>query len=955
MAYGLKQKFPLLQKFLAVLCLLLFPFFLLKVTLNSFYSLNKTETRRQLLDKARKKLIQLSEMADGARYFHLLFAANLEKIPTGSDQLRKLEKRINGLKKRFPGELEFVVWNDNNQLNRDLTDNPGFVVFLNRLNLFFQDLQKLVVDLFPGELLVNSELKKQVRSFRRIVGPFIPAVKIAASFVPTSKKKCFQMHAKGKRAYGWYTRQPGYSIFAYISHRLINSMAGAKILCHSNNRKGDNFKMLVLQEDQQKIFPVVSESLKNQIQVNMGKLDQLVPPELIESEGFHFSFQSLRPGWWGVVLTRTGYLKTIDQMPNLLLFRIGAILVLLIFVLRCFFMVNANPFASIRFKLMAVFGYTVAIPMMIFSTVGFEYFSQRIEKTESDSKIRLIQTLNSIDMRFENYLHRQTEKLNSSIDSLIKNEKGLTVNSKKWNKFGEELKKTFKATAFLLIDAEGNDVYNRKFSKDYVDASFPKTLGAEILDLLNDRSVSKLKNPKVMVEQSVLSFKKTRRKINPMALVERQFFFYIRDLQLKSRFHSELCLQIYWDLRSLQSEFFKEIEQDFSLNKDLLPMVYFGDTGAILPQQSQSYELVNFLKKVDIGGAQSERINFKDRNYLAAGFRGSFMEKSVIAVLYDYSALAMADLELKKTISGLLFLALVFSLSLYLILSHQILLPVERLAVGVEKVGQLDFNYRVKLESENEFGRLANSINHTLENLGELEIAKVVQEALLPETGIDNEHFRVIGATLSMNKLGGDYYDFFVEDNGDVILFMADAAGHGIQAALMMAMAKSVLLIDDQKNRSDAELMNNLNQTFFHLRESAIKTMMTGQLVRIGKEGAKLYNAGHCYPFVLASDSQEIIEISQGSFPFGYSKKRVFSPVEFSFAAGSYLLMITDGIIESRSNLGETLGIEGFKKIIRLSFDSDPEIFFSKLLEMIKSWQPMQEDDLTIVLVCRKK
>ncbi|MFZ5952572.1 MAG: SpoIIE family protein phosphatase [Candidatus Rifleibacteriota bacterium] len=955
MAYGLRQKFPFLQKFFAVLCLVLFPFFLLKVTLNSYYSLKKTETHRQLLDQARKKLIQLSEMADGARYFHLLFVANLEKIPSGSDQLQKLSKRLKSLKNRFPGELEFVVWNDNNQLNRELTDNPGFVVFLNRLNLFFQDLQKLVIDLFPGELLVTSELKKQVRSFRRLVGPFIPAVKIAASFVPTSKKKCFQMHAKGKRAYGWYTRQPGYSIFAYISHRLINSMAGAKELCHKNNRKGDDLKILLLQEEQEKIFPLVSEKLKNQIQINIGKLDQLVPPELIESEGLHFSFQNLRPGWWGIVFTDIGHLRKIDQMPNLLLFRIGAVLIFFIFVLRCFFMVNDNPFASIRFKLLAVFVYTVAIPMMIFSTVGFEYFSQRIEKTESDFKIRLIQTLSSIDMRFENYLHRQAEKLNSRVDRFIRNEKDLTVNSKKWIKLGEELKNTFKATAFLLIDAQGNDVYNRHYSKDYVDASFPKSLGAELLDLLNDRPVSKIKNPKVMVEPSMLSFKKTRKKINLLALVERQFFFYISDLQLKSKFHSELCLQIYWDLRSLQSEFFKEIEQDFSSNKYLLPMLYFGDTGAILPKQSQSSELVNFLKKVDIGGAQSERIKFKARDYLAAGFRGSFMENSVIAVLFDYSLLAIADLELKKTISGLLFLALIFSLSLYLILSHQILLPVEKLAVGVEKVGQLDFNYRIKLESENEFGRLANSINHTLENLGELEIAKVVQEALLPESGIDNYSFRVIGTTLSMNKLGGDYYDFFVEENGDVVLFMADAAGHGIQAALMMAMAKSVLLIDDQKNRSDEELMNNLNQTFFHLRESAIKTMMTGQLVRIGKEGAKLYNAGHCYPFVLEPESQAITEISQGSFPFGYSKKRTFSPVEFSFAAGSFLMMITDGIIESRNNSGETLGIEGFKNFIRTSYDSDPEIFFSKLLEMIKSWQPTQEDDLTIVLVCRKK
>lgn len=935
-----------------VLAFLAFPLLLLHISLTSYYSLQKQQHRNLLFNRARKVLLRINEFADGPRFFELLLARHFNSFDSASNPEKILKSRINSLKEKFPGAFSFIVWDKKGRLNKNLTDNPSFIVFLNRLNGFLKQLRQLSLHYFPARTIIPSELNRQIRSFRRILGPFVPAAKIAESFVPTQQRKCFQMHGKGNQAFGWYTAQPGYSILAYIDYETVQSLSGAKMLCRKLNRKSSEIEAFLINEESEIFFPEVADKLKRQILLNKKKLDQLQPPELLESENSLFSFQSLRPGWSAVAVSEKNSLFDFDQKPQLYLLRVVVALLSIMVLSRCFFVLHGNPLASIRFKLLAVFIYSVAVPMMIFSTVAFEYISQKLNRLERDQGVDLLQSLSTIDQQFDNFLKTKAEQINRTLDNFIKVQKPEISDHEKWHSLALTLKKRFKAASFLLFDAQGNDIYERKFSKDFMDSTFPRSMAVDLLDFLNDRKLQEYKQIKVITEASVLSFKKTRRNINPMSLIDQQFLFYITEIRLNSKLYADLCLQIYWDMRPFQIDFFSQLHNRFKYSSAFKPVLYFVDSGAVFPERDNHPELVSFLKNVGLHGAQIGQIDTNSLSFLAAGLRGNFLADSVLVGLINYEQLNQVKTQLKKSIFYLLLLSLLFSLALYMLLSYQILLPLEKLTAGVEKVRQMDFHYRIDLKAENEFGRLAGSVNHTLENLAELEIAKVVQEALLPEKGAENAGFQVFGKTRSMTKLGGDYYDFYVDGNDVLKVFVADAAGHGTQAALMMAMAKSVLILE--AGGAESDLMESMNRTFYELRQSSIKTMMTGQLLSFADRSGKLINAGHCYPILLDPQGKNSAEIVQGSLPFGYSKNRRFDICEFEMPPGSIAVLYTDGVIESRNAEGKPLGMPGFLDMIKRAFSHDLEEFYCRLMGNLLDWQPNQEDDLTLVLIRRK-
>ena len=945
------QRFAFLRKLFFFLCFMAFPFFLLHISLSSYFSLARQEKFNQISGHARKNLLKMSDYADGAKFFERVLDKHLNDIPQGPTQKKVLEARIKQLKKKFPATFEFVVWNADGKLDKKLTDNPSFVVFLKRLNQFLIEVRKVTLNSFPGRIAISGELTRAIRNFRQLLGPFIPTEKIAASFLPTQNRRCFMMHGKGPRAFGWFTLQPGYSILAYLNYDSVRSLLGPKMICKKHNSFSTDTKLYIIDEDLEDIFPRAPRSLYNKILLNLGKKKMLVPSELLQSDDRLFSFQTLKPGVWGVAYTDLTGLKKFDSRAELILFRVAALLAILFVVLKSFFLVHANPFDSIRYKLFLVFVYTVAVPVMIFSTVGFDYISQKTTRAESEQGAKLLQTLNSFDQQFNNYQLKIADQITRFLNDQIKRRKLKVDDKEKWLGLARDLQRKFLVDAILIFDSEGNELLEKELSKEFLDPVFPKSLAVDLLAFLNDRKLDTIRQVKIMTEPSLIAFNKTRNNITFLSLAERQFFFFNHDIQLKDPLHTELCIQMFWDLRRMQNGFFAELCKRFESNSSLKPIMYFNDTGAISPESEASPELINFLKKVEIQGAQFERLQLDKSDFLAAGFVGPNMINAVTGAAMDYKIILESNENLKKSISFLLLIALVFSLALYLLLSQQILKPVEKLSKGVEKVRQLDFNYRIDLNSENEFGALAKSVNHTLENLAELEIAKVVQEALLPEENLKHGSFEVFGRTLPMNKLGGDYFDFFVDKNDVLHVFIADAAGHGVQSALMMAMAKSVLLLESDKDFHGEQIMEALNQTFLHLRQSEIKTMMTGQLLQFSQNRVSFFNAGHCFPLVTGYKDREINEIRQGSFPFGYTRKRQFKATEVDFASGSVMVLFTDGIIESLNQYGETFGIERFNSLISQSFDFNLETFYDNIIEGVKSWQAKQEDDLTIVLV----
>jgi serine phosphatase RsbU (regulator of sigma subunit) len=205
-----------------------------------------------------------------------------------------------------------------------------------------------------------------------------------------------------------------------------------------------------------------------------------------------------------------------------------------------------------------------------------------------------------------------------------------------------------------------------------------------------------------------------------------------------------------------------------------------------------------------------------------------------------------------------------------------------------------------------------------------------------------------------MSKLGGDYFDFTLTPENEILLLMGDVAGHGVQAALMMAMAKSVFMLEQDEPEAHLNIMKNLNQTFYKLRKSSIKTMMTGQVVLLSnKSDSIITNAGHTSPIIINKNSIETINLA--SYPFGFTKNRKFKVTPFKLKENDIMVLYTDGIIESLNNSEEMLGNQDFAEILKASYSKDLNEFHNNIFRFYKKWATSQSDDLTFLLIKRKE
>lgn len=938
-----------------VLCFFVFPAFLFLIAFDNFVSYQKTNSLKESQSKSRHLLIDLKVHSDGQKYFDLVFNNFFNEKRYNADYEKTLRSNIQRLKNAFPESLEFVVWNKSGNLDKKLSDNPRYIFFLKKLNRYLSELYEIAIKDFPGEPYIPVTLKKQARNFKQLLGPFIPASALTNSFMPSRQRRCFQMHGKGKQAYGWFSKNKNFSILIYISNKAVNSFHGAKAMCAKLNKRNTNTKLFLLDERKKTIYPSTSPQISRQLFFNQKRFTELNPADFLTDDRFLYSYQNLRENLWGVVIKEIqGINEQTDRYWQLFARIIGAIFLFLI-ILQVYFLVHSNPFVAIRWKLYFVFFYTIGLPMLIFAVIGYEYLTQKQSQIQTDFANEILENIDEFDSKFENYQNKLAENLTNELEKCFEENATNHEKAKPFYRKLQELKSKYRFSAFLVADREGKSIFP-EHSDQAAEITFLKNISEDVLDYLNDRKLKEIKQIKVLTQSSLASYEKSNRKILINYFGLQPFYVYWLTPFNKATKSFSYFVHIFWDVKSLQNEYYKD--SSFSrLNKDT--KLFFSKTGSFSDGSLPDKNLESFFRKTEDTGTHYEIAKLSNnKDFLIVGKKGKLLEESIITVFVNKrlidNELALVRSKLKTSTM----LAVLFSLCLFFILGVLILNPIQSLVTGTEKIRKKQFNHRIELEAKNEFGRLAHSLNETLENLQEFAIAKVVQESLLPEENYYlSENFALFGRSNPMTKLGGDYYEFFEDDKGVLNVLVADVAGHGIQAALMMAMAKTAFYLA-KKETSDAKLiMEKMNETFYKIRRSSIRTMMTCLMISLDPATGKFryMNAGHCSPVILSKSGDDARFLVQEDFPLGFARARKFNPEIHCLEHGETLLLYTDGFLENHNIHGQMLGLEGFLGHVRQSFAHDISEVYQKLYSHYEAWSREQEDDVTLILIKRKR
>jgi phosphoserine phosphatase RsbU/P len=195
------------------------------------------------------------------------------------------------------------------------------------------------------------------------------------------------------------------------------------------------------------------------------------------------------------------------------------------------------------------------------------------------------------------------------------------------------------------------------------------------------------------------------------------------------------------------------------------------------------------------------------------------------------------------------------------------------------------------------FALLVVELRDKLALKGDLEIARQIQFGLLPFAPFSRQGTSIYSAMRPANTVGGDYFDVIDLPDGRVALAVADVAGKGIPAALLMALLQGSLRTLISAGFRSAELVRTLNDHLYaHIPRNRLVTLFYAELDPA--TGAFHYvNAGHNAPFLLRPSGAT--RLGTTGVALGVVGGSAFEERGETVAPGERLFLFTDGITEA--------------------------------------------------------
>jgi serine phosphatase RsbU (regulator of sigma subunit) len=196
----------------------------------------------------------------------------------------------------------------------------------------------------------------------------------------------------------------------------------------------------------------------------------------------------------------------------------------------------------------------------------------------------------------------------------------------------------------------------------------------------------------------------------------------------------------------------------------------------------------------------------------------------------------------------------------------------------------------------------------------ELEVAAEIQRGLLPGRLPEVPGLAVAAVHQPAREIGGDFYDAFVDDDGALLIVVADGEGKSIPGALLMVETRSVLATEAHAARGVREIAQAVNRTL--ATEERAAKMVTMFLAKLDPVGKKLSycSAGHC-PGLLVRNG-EAMQLDVGGVPLGVTEDADYEEGAAELAAGDVVLMYTDGVTEAANAEGQLFGRRRLQELL---------------------------------------
>lgn len=334
-------------------------------------------------------------------------------------------------------------------------------------------------------------------------------------------------------------------------------------------------------------------------------------------------------------------------------------------------------------------------------------------------------------------------------------------------------------------------------------------------------------------------------------------------------------------------------------------------------------------------------------------------------------AIAQSQLGIALVASGIL----AIGIAGILILVSFIIGSLGRITQDISAIGEGELDRPIVARRRDEIGKITYAVKIMAQKLKkaqqeliekerikrEMQIAKEIQQTLLPRTLPQSKGFQIIGYYQAAQEVGGDYYDVVPIDDNRFAVVVGDVAGKSVAGSLVMAMVRSTIRVEAPSTPSPKNLITLAHQSLRHdIPEGMFMTLYcivfdnTNDIIRY-------CCAGHNPAYFLRPQYDILHTLKPEGGPLGISfieesdYAAQLKEETHVFKTDDMLLLYTDGVTEAMNKNKEQFSESRLEQIVKSPGATSPEKLKKMIVDAIQEFtgQAPQSDDITFVIVKR--
>jgi serine phosphatase RsbU (regulator of sigma subunit) len=233
----------------------------------------------------------------------------------------------------------------------------------------------------------------------------------------------------------------------------------------------------------------------------------------------------------------------------------------------------------------------------------------------------------------------------------------------------------------------------------------------------------------------------------------------------------------------------------------------------------------------------------------------------------------------------------------------------------------------------------------------ELRDARAIQDELLPKKLPEVAGYDIAAMTRPLKFVGGDYYNIVRTSGLETVFCMADVAGKGMPAALLMSSLHAALKPLMSQPLAPAELCGRLNRILCDFTPvGKFCSFFYGVLDNV-EHRLRYCNAGHNPPLLIRAD-ERCEELNAGGAVLGQFPDWIYQDGEVEIGTGNKLLLFTDGLVEASNAHQEAFGEENLIRVTReMSSDSAESLLQGLIRSASEHCGGNFQDDASLIVL----